>query len=1291
YTFADLFASDDNGYTVTQTQPALYKDGVERNSSGSIAGSDLTDTVTVVLSTSNQLVDFTEQNPDTATISGRVYFDANQDGTIADNDKLLAGVAITLIGKDIFGTDINLTTQTSAQGEYTFADLFASDANGYTVTQTQPALYKDGVERNSAGMIAGSDVTDTVTVALSTSNQLVDFTEQNPDTASVSGRVYFDENQDGTITGNDTLLANVDITLTGKDIFGSDINLTAQTNEQGEYVFADLFASDASGYNVTQTQPAFYKDGVERNRSGAIAGSETTDSVTVQLVANNNELVDFTEQNPDTATISGRVYFDANQDGTIADNDKLLAGVAITLIGKDIFGTDINLTTQTSAQGEYTFADLFASDANGYTMAQTQPALYKDGVERNSSGAIAGSDLTDTVTVALSTSNQLVDFTEQNPDTATISGRVYFDENQDGTLAGNDKLLTGVAITLIGKDIFGTDINLTTQTNEQGEYVFADLFASDASGYNVTQTQPAFYKDGVERNRSGAIAGSETTDSVTVQLVANNNELVDFTEQNPDTATISGRVYFDANQDGTIADNDKLLANVDITLIGKDIFGTDINLTTQTNAQGEYTFANLFASDANGYTVTQTQPALYKDGVERNNAGVIAGSDLTDTVTVVLTTNNEFVDFTEQNPDTVTISGRVYFDENQDGVIADNDKLLANVDITLTGKDIFGSDINLTAQTNAQGEYTFANLFASDASGYTVTQTQPALYKDGVERNNAGVIAGSDLTDTVAVVLSTSNQLVDFTEQNPDTATISGRVYFDENQDGTITGNDTLLANVDITLIGKDIFGTDINLTTQTNAQGEYTFDNLFASDANGYTVAQTQPALYKDGVERNSSGAIAGSDLTDTVTVVLTTSNELVDFTEQNPDTASVSGRVYFDENQDGVIADNDKLLANVDIILTGKNIFGTDINLTTQTSAQGEYTFENLFASDANGYTVAQTQPALYKDGVERNNTGMIAGSDLTDTVTVALSTSNQLVDFTEQNPDTATISGRVYFDENQDGVIADNDKLLANVDIALTGKDIFGTDINLTTQTSAQGEYTFANLFASDDNGYTVTQTQPELYKDGVERNSSGAIAGSDLTDTVIVMLSTSNQLIDFTEQNPDTATISGRVYFDENQDGTIAGNDMLLANVDITLTGKNIFGSRISLTTQTNAQGEYTFADLFASDDNGYTVTQTQPALYKDGVERNSSGAIAGSDLTDTVTVALSTNNQLVDFTEQNPDTATISGRVYFDENQDGTIADNDTLLTNVDITLTGKDIFGSDINLTTQTNAQGEYT
>ncbi|KPH56589.1 SdrD B-like domain-containing protein, partial [Pseudoalteromonas porphyrae] len=181
-----------------------------------------------------------------------------------------------------------------------------------------------------------------------------------------------------------------------------------------------------------------------------------------------------------------------------------------------------------------------------------------------------------------------------------------------------------------------------------------------------------------------------------------------------------------------------------------------------------------------------------------------------------------------------------------------------------------------------------------------------------------------------------------------------------------------------------------------------------------------------------------------------------------------------------------------------------------------------------------------------------------------------------------------------------IADNDKLLADVGITLTGKNIFGSTISLTTQTNTQGEYTFASLFASDDNGYTVTQTQPALYKDGVERNSSGAIAGSDLTDTVIVMLSTSNQLVDFTEQNPDTATISGRVYFDENQDGTIAGNDTLLANVDITLTGKNIFGSRISLTTQTNAQGEYTFANLFASNASGYTITQTQPALYKDGV-------------------------------------------------------------------------------------------
>uniref|UniRef100_UPI003865DF47 SdrD B-like domain-containing protein n=1 Tax=Pseudoalteromonas sp. Ld20 TaxID=649165 RepID=UPI003865DF47 len=1163
-----------------------------------------------------------------------------------------------------------------------------------TVAQTQPALYKDGVERNSSGAIAGSDLTDTVTVVLTTSNELVDFTEQNPDTASVSGRVYFDENQDGTITGNDTLLANVDITLTGKDIFGTDINLTTQTSAQGEYTFENLFASDANGYTVAQTQPALYKDGVERNSSGAIAGSDLTDTVTVVLTTS-NELVDFTEQNPDTATISGRVYFDANQDGTIADNDKLLAGVAITLIGKDIFGTDINLTTQTSAQGEYTFADLFASDASGYTVTQTQPALYKDGVERNTSGAITGSNVTDTVTVVLSTSNQLVDFTEQNPDTASVSGRVYFDENQDGTITGNDTLLANVDIALTGKDIFGTDINLTTQTSAQGEYSFANLFASDDNGYTVTQTQPALYKDGVERNNTGMIAGSDLTDTVTVAL-STNNQLVDFTEQNPDTTTISGRVYFDENQDGTIADNDTLLTNVDITLTGKDIFGSDINLTTQTNAQGEYTFENLFASDANGYTVAQTQPALYKDGVERNSSGAIAGSDLTDTVTVVLTTSNELVDFTEQNPDTATISGRVYFDENQDGTITDNDKLLANVDITLTGQDIFGSDINLTTQTNVQGEYTFADLFASDANGYNVTQTQPALYKDGVERNSSGVIAGSDTSDTVTVqLIANENQLIDFTEMAKDDARIAGFVFSDENMDGLRQSNEQGISDVVITLAGQNIYGNAINATVLTNAQGEFAFVGLSASDVRGYVVKQVQPENWLDGLESLAGRVVNSQSINDKFTVTLSASEQLTALGFAELASASLSGYVFVDTDKNNIRTAQDLAIEGVELTVSGRDYNNNPVTQSATTDSLGLYAFKNLAPSNEQGYQIQQTQPKNYIDGFESIGQDVIGRSDQSDIITaINVKPSQESKEYNFAENYGLSVKGRVFIDHDDDGfypVLADSSAqqsiALANVEITLSGKDYRQNDILQTVMTNEFGYYEFPELSPSNEQGYTLEQQQPKDYLDGLESAQGEVIADSRGSNIIVVgQLQGTGEVGYFDFAELPASSLAGKVWVDANESGTLDEQETLrIRDVTVTLTGVALDGENVTRVTKTNEQGQYTFDSLKAGT---YAITQTQPSAWLDGKEQlgSLSGVIANDNFSE-IQLELGQQGNDYNFAETG---SYLSGTVYVDLNDNATQEDNEIGIAQVQMHIEGIDLDGQAVVRMTTTDTYGRY-
>src|SRR5699024_1489939 len=62
--------------------------------------------------------------------------------------------------------------------------------------------------------------------------------------------------------------------------------------------------------------------------------------------------------------------------------------------------------------------------------------------------------------------------------------------------------------------------------------------------------------------------------------------------------------------------------------------------------------------------------------------------------------------------------------------------------------------------------------------------------------------------------------------------------------------------NVELTLTGTDKYGNTVTRTVSTSnvaagngsSRGDYLFDNLPPSDANGYTITQTQPAGFGNG-----------------------------------------------------------------------------------------------------------------------------------------------------------------------------------------------------------------------------------------------------------------------------------------------------------------------------------------------------------------------------------------------------------------------------------------------------------
>lgn len=120
------------------------------------------------------------------------------------------------------------------------------------------------------------------------------------------------------------------------------------------------------------------------------------------------------------------------------------------------------------------------------------------------------------------------------------------------------------------------------------------------------------------------------------------------------------------------------------------------------------------------------------------------------------------------------------------------------------------------------------------------------------------------------------------------TSSLSGKVWFDDLQDGTFDEGDSNLGNITINLTGIDYLGNAVNMTTTTNAiDGTYQFTNLLAGT---YTISEVQPPTsfpdfpYVDGTDYPGSlGGGFGEDNDSIIEIALGDGQHGVgyDFTE--------------------------------------------------------------------------------------------------------------------------------------------------------------------------------------------------------------------------------------------------------------------------------------------------------------------------------------------------------------------------------------------------------------------------
>ncbi len=206
--------------------------------------------------------------------------------------------------------------------------------------------------------------------------------------------------------------------------------------------------------------------------------------------------------------------------------------------------------------------------------------------------------------------------------------------------------------------------------------------------------------------------------------------------------------------------------------------------------------------------------------------------------------------------------------------------------------------------------------------------------------------------------------------------------------------------------------------------------------------------------------------------------------------------------------------------------------------------------------------------------------------------------------------------------------------------------------TTTTLPDGSYSFANLRPGV---YTLTETRPAQALDGATTAGSlGGVAGDGTITQISVAQGATGTGNDFGLLPP--ASIAGYVYDDDNNDGVKDGTEIGAANATVTLTGTNDLEQTVTLTTTTNADGNFVFSGLRPGT---YTLTETPLPGFTNGRDTaGTAGGTVGAGTVSAISLPAGISATNYAFAELG---AAIAGTVFIDLHGTGVYQNGDPLV------------------------------
>ncbi|UXV33956.1 carboxypeptidase regulatory-like domain-containing protein [Staphylococcus sp. IVB6181] len=392
--------------------------------------------------------------------------------------------------------------------------------------------------------------------------------------------------------------------------------------------------------------------------------------------------------------IGDYAWVDTDGDGIQGDTEQPLANLKIDLTQN---GQTIASTT-TDANGKYLFSnvangtyELNYETPDGYTPTQVQAG---EDATKDSNGGPAE--------VTINNSDDLsIDFGYLEDEPVPVAKYnmgdfVWNDLNQNGIQDKDEPGLKDVQVTLTNPD----NTNLTTTTNEKGNYTFTDL---PNGNYKIAFATPAGFVP--TKTGQGDIDVDSNGVNADVLIQDANNAFVDSGfYQLPTSFKIGHLAWVDADQDGIQGDTELGLAHVkvDLTKDGKVV------ASTVTDSNGHYQFDNVNNGTyqvefdvPEGYTPTQVQ-AGEDETKDSNGTPVEVTIDNADNLTIDM-------GYLKDTPTPVAVyelGDFVWNDLNENGIQDKDEPSLKDIQVTLTNPD----NSTLTTVTDAKGNYKFSQI-----------------------------------------------------------------------------------------------------------------------------------------------------------------------------------------------------------------------------------------------------------------------------------------------------------------------------------------------------------------------------------------------------------------------------------------------------------------------------------------------------------------------------------------------------------------------------------------------------